>query len=92
MLVMYITWSLLKRPAPPSTAADGTPLPPDERPGALWRAWRFLAYSDVVDVRTVDLRRDEHEEEPEDAADDAAREVKLQGRARWLWRVYYAVV
>ena len=92
MLIMYLTWSSLKRPTLPSTAADGTPLSPDERPGVLRRAWRFVASSDVVDVRTVDLRRDEHEEEPEDAVDDAAREGKLQGRARWLWRLYYAVV
>ena len=53
------------------------------------------------DVRQIDKlenagnkarRRDEHEEEPEDVADDAERETRLKGRWRWLWKLYYAVV
>ena len=43
-------------------------------------------------VKSRTLRRDEHDEEPEDTADDAAREAKLKGRWGWVWKVFYAVV
>ena len=52
----------------------------------------MLTYNDQVDITTVDLQRDEHNEEPEDAADDQDREAKLHGRWRWFWKVYYAIV
>ena len=92
MVVMYLTWMLVKRPTAAQVAADGTPLAPDQRPSIFRRAWSVLTYSDLVDIRTVNLQRDEHEEEPEDVADDAERETRLKGRWRWLWKLYYAVV
>ena len=54
--------------------------------------WELVSYNDSVNVSTVDLMRDEHEESAEDLEDDLEREENLKGRYRWLWRVYYAVV
>ena len=92
MLVMYIAWTLFKRPSPLSTAPDDTPASQNQRSNVLHRVWATLTYTDIVNIHTVDLRRDEHDEEPEDTADDAAREAKLKGRWGWVWKVYYAVV
>lgn len=93
---MYFAWIIIKRPAPlsarPTTPPETTPVEPPQKPGILRRVWRRVAYSDAVDIRTVDLRRDEHEEEPEDVADDLEREVHLKGRWGPLWKVYYAIV
>ncbi len=97
MLVMYIVWMVIRRPGPPSAPIS---LPTDEEPqgepparkGAARRVWEFVSYTDSVDILTVDLKRDEHEEDLEDLEEDQERELKLKGRYRWLWRVYYAVV
>ncbi|EJF57625.1 hypothetical protein DICSQDRAFT_140179 [Dichomitus squalens LYAD-421 SS1] len=96
MLVMYLLWMLIWRPSPSSAPVS---LPTGDqvasgpaRKSLSRRVWDFLTYNDAVDVRTVDLKRDEHEEEAADLADDARRESKLKGRYRWLWKVYYAVV
>ena len=97
MIVMYFAWMLLRRPKPASTSAlspavSDADAQPTERQSIGRRVWRFLTYHDNVDVRTVDLKRDEHEEEEEDRVDDERREAKLKGRWGPLWRVYFAVV
>ncbi|OJT15330.1 hypothetical protein TRAPUB_8126 [Trametes pubescens] len=95
MIFMYFAWIIIKRPAPLSarpTTPQETQVEPSQKPGILRRVWRRVAYSDAVDIRTVDLRRDEHEEEPEDVADDLEREAHLKGRWGPLWKVYYAIV
>ncbi|KAI0329218.1 hypothetical protein GY45DRAFT_1280260 [Cubamyces sp. BRFM 1775] len=99
MIVMYLAWMLLRRPRPASSAPTMTPAAASEadaqraeRQSVSRRIWRVLTYHDNVDVRTVDLRRDEHEEEEEDRADDERREAKMKSRWGWLWKVYYAVV
>ena len=96
MIVMYLLWMLIRQPAPPSAPValptDGQAAPDPSRTSFARRVWGFLTYNDAVDVRTVDLKQDEHEEEPADYADDARRESKLKGRYGWLWKVYYAVV
>lgn len=98
MAVMYIAWSLIKRPVPdsndalPDSSEDATEHTPliclTRKEKQPWRAWWR---SDVVNVNTVDLRRDEYVEEVEDLADDEERENRLKGRWKVLWRAYYLV-
>ncbi|PIL34130.1 transporter [Ganoderma sinense ZZ0214-1] len=98
MILMYFVWMIIWPPGPPSPPIS---LPTDEEPvegGAPARksvgrrVWEFVSHNDAVDILTVDLKRDEHEENVEDLEDDLEREGNLKGRYRWLWRVYYAVV
>ncbi|KAI9066586.1 hypothetical protein FKP32DRAFT_1704719 [Trametes sanguinea] len=99
MIVMYLAWMIITRPtpasgAPPSIASPShevTEVPTPTRSLAR-RIWRRLTYIDNVDIRTVDLRRDEHEEEPEDLLEDQKREAQMKGRWGFFWRVFYAVV
>ena len=91
MLVMYTTWMFVKRPySQQGVSSNDTTT--ERNASKMRKTWDRIVYSDLVDIGTVDLRKDEHEEEPEDAADDAEREVKLQGRWRWLWKLYYVIV
>ena len=67
MIVMYFLWMIIWRPKPPSSPIS---LPTDEVPEGGFparksvgrRVWEFVSYNDSVDTLTVDLRRDEHEE------------------------------
>ncbi|KAI0633293.1 amino acid permease-domain-containing protein [Trametes polyzona] len=98
MIIMYFAWMIIMRPASSPVLPASPPPLNDEvvetprRPGIVRRTWKRVTYHDSVDVRTVDLRRDEHEEEPEDLIDDQKREAKLKGRWRYFWKVYYAIV
>ncbi|KAE9408625.1 hypothetical protein BT96DRAFT_1013261 [Gymnopus androsaceus JB14] len=59
------------------------------------RAGRTTRYFDVVDVHTVDLYRDEHEEEEGDRMDDEEREKRMKSTnsvQRTLWKLFYLVV
>ncbi|KAJ3922860.1 amino acid permease/ SLC12A domain-containing protein [Lentinula edodes] len=100
MLIMYLAWMLIQRPGRPSRINEPTPLFEGngrrssskgrrrERGGRWW-------YNDIVDVNTVDLYRDEHEEEEEDRIDDVERERRLKGSnlvQRTLWRLFYLIV
>ena len=98
MVLMYLVWMVIRRPGPPSPPIS---LPTDEEPqegvppvqkSVARRVGEFVSYNDAVDILTVDLKRDEHEENVNDLEDDLEREENLKGRYRWLWRVYYAVV
>lgn len=82
MIVMYLAWMLIKRPNPNALNSNSTSTP-------TRRKWWT---SDLVDVNTVDLVRDEYEEQPVDEAEDKRVEQRLSGKARWGWRVYYWVV
>ncbi|RPD78334.1 hypothetical protein L226DRAFT_502776 [Lentinus tigrinus ALCF2SS1-7] len=94
LIVMYIAYMLIRRPrassAPIALPTETEPVP--QHHSIPRRVWNVLTYNDQVDIKTVDLKRDEHEEEPGDVADDEEREMKLHGRWRWFWRIYYAVV
>ncbi|KAI0695946.1 amino acid permease-domain-containing protein [Cerioporus squamosus] len=94
LIVMYVGYMLVRRPRPLSTQTalptDTEPVP--QHPSIPRRVWNVLTYNDQVDIKIVDLRRDEHHEEAEDLADDEQREAKLHGRWRWFWKVYYAIV
>lgn len=97
MLVMSFGWLLVKwpsrrRPAtdeapaqPPLPATASTPLISARR-----FRWRWI-YHDIVDTRTVDLHRDEYQEQEEDRIDEE-REARLKGGKKVLWKLYYAVV
>ncbi|CCL99850.1 uncharacterized protein FIBRA_01874 [Fibroporia radiculosa] len=91
MLVMYFGWTLFKSPSALSSSSDAeaSPLITPHAPllGTPIRRRRQLY--DLVDTRTVDLRRDEYEEGEEDVVEDEERERKLGGRAGSLWRLYY---
>lgn len=52
---------------------------------------RSYWYSDLVDVQTVDLYRDEHVESVDDKSDDETRDSRTQSKGikGFLWKVYY---
>lgn len=81
MIVMYVAWMLIKRPDPNHMSSLAST--------SSRRKWYT---SDLVDVNTVDLFRDEYEEALIDEVVNADREKRSQGKARWLWRVYYWLV
>ena len=53
--------------------------------------WKLVRRTRWVDIRTVDLHRDEHVDGAEDTDDDKAREKRLSTSwpKRWLWKAYY---
>jgi amino acid transporter, AAT family len=73
MLAMFIFWMLLKRPG---LHRDGSGAP---------QVW----YSDLVDVKNVDLSRDEYSEGEHDRTDDEQRINRVKGNKWYLWRLYY---
>lgn len=107
---MYIIWSLTRGvrtpariPGPPASPSEPrNPRSPSQTPLFNGRAssrdrpskTKLLRYLDVVDVYTVDLYRDEHEEEEEDRAEDGERERRTKGTnvvQRTLWKLFYLV-
>jgi hypothetical protein len=91
MLVMYVSWMLLKRPRPSSAPpTSSTPLLHSPSPTVQVDGWW---YSDLVDVETVDLVTDEYEEQEVDGNnDEEVRERRTHGKAGYLWRVVYWLV
>jgi len=80
MIVMYILWMLIKRPG-----LQVSPSSSQEK-----RRW----HSDLVNVNTVDLSRDEYQDEEEDKIDDETRHNRItKGNpgTRALWRLFYVV-
>lgn len=87
MLAMYIAWLVVKRSSRlPTSSSESGPLLHTTAPQMTSQ------YHDFVDTRTVDLRRDEYEEDEVDKVDDEEREGRVRGRYRLLWRLYYWVV
>jgi amino acid transporter, AAT family len=82
MIVMYTAWMLIRRPDPNIPASSSSIL---ASPGWRKEWWK----SDLVDVNTVDLARDEYEEEHIDSVADDERDRRNKGKARWIWRMYY---
>jgi AAT family amino acid transporter len=67
-------------------------IPPLLRRGAGARSRPWWT-GDLVDTRTVDLRRDELQDEDDDLAGvEDSRAKRIGGRTGWLWRVWYALV
>ncbi|KAH9940503.1 amino acid permease/ SLC12A domain-containing protein [Epithele typhae] len=88
MVVMYFAWVVVKRQSSISLPVSL----PDEEDTPATGAEHGWNIGDLVDIQAVDLTLDEYEEDPEDVADDEAQRQKLEGRWRWFWRLYYAVV
>jgi len=83
MIVMFAVWLVVARrryPGRPVTLSNNT----------LIR--RVQWYFDVVDIDTVDLYKDEYQEEEEDNIEDAKRANRLHGKTRILWKLYYWIV
>jgi hypothetical protein len=59
--------------------SHGQTLP--ETPDHAW-------YSDMVDVNTVDLSKDEYVEGDADRADDEQRNKRIKGKTGHIWRLY----
>ncbi|KAI0322347.1 amino acid permease/ SLC12A domain-containing protein [Amylostereum chailletii] len=76
MLVMFIAWSLVHR----------SPAVHDE---VVVSTRRVRQWSDIVDLATVDLRRDEYSDVEDDVVDDQEKERRQKGRMAWAWRIYY---
>ncbi|KAH8107816.1 amino acid permease-domain-containing protein [Cristinia sonorae] len=75
-------------PQPTSTSSTSppsafTPLLVSRARSSRWRV------HDFVDVRTVDLYRDEYADEEVDVVEDKVREERVSGRWRWVWKAYY---
>ncbi|KAL0956241.1 hypothetical protein HGRIS_002395 [Hohenbuehelia grisea] len=92
MIVMYLAWMLLRRPtvnqdlALPSDSASAISSTPAQSISSKRRRWW---YNDLVDPNIVDLKRDEHEEQDEDRADDEERERRVNGKYGLMWKSYY---
>lgn len=97
MTMMFTAWMIAKRPRPtsgnPSTYTRSSleqlaPLIPQ-----LHSRRSRTSFGDFVNVDTVDLKRDEYEEDVEtDRLEDEQRQRRETGRAATLWRLYYWVV
>lgn len=96
MVVMFFTWLFLSRRGSEQSAGSiSEPLLSDPgmdggNPSNLNRD-KTLKYHDLVDTDTVDLRRDEYEEEDDmDSEDEVAS--RLSGKMKLLWTFYYWLV
>ncbi|KAF9467319.1 amino acid permease-domain-containing protein [Collybia nuda] len=92
MLIMFTIWMLVKRPGSQSSDTNQAQFPETSaggvaRPPVIKRMW----YSDLVDIHSVDLYRDEHVEGEDDKADDQTRATRIQagGVKGFIWRLYY---
>ena len=79
MLVMYILFSLFRS----KSSSSQTPIALDTQVGQAKytrssKIWADII--DVVDIDTLDLYEDEHEETSEDREDDTLRKQRLEGR------------
>jgi AAT family amino acid transporter len=87
MIVMYLSWVLVKNivvpiPAPASLDLlnESTPLIPHDA-GAPHHHSRVY---DIVDIQTIDLYSDEYPDDPVDAVEDETKETRFQ----LFWKLY----
>lgn len=98
MVVMFLTWLFLnRRKAEKSTGSASEPLLSDPgmdvdggSPSHLNRDKSFK-YHDLVDIGTVDLIRDEYDEEDDMESEDEVTS-RLNGKMKLLWTFYYWLV
>ncbi|KAJ6602211.1 amino acid permease-domain-containing protein [Mycena sp. CBHHK59/15] len=88
ILVMYIAWALLSRPDAQPLSPEGSPSPSSpllSNAQVSRRRDRRLWFSDLVDLRTIDLNSDQYDEDDTDKVDEQ------QNRTRTgIWqRLYY---
>ena len=95
MVVMFLTWLFLsRREAEKSAGSASEPLLGMDvdggSPSHLNRD-KILKYHDLVDIDTVDLIRDEYEEEDDIESEDEVTS-RLSGKMKLLWTFYYWLV
>ena len=92
---MFFAWLFFsRRESEQSADSTSEPLLSDpgidgDSPSRLNRD-KTLKYHDLVDVDTVDLIRDEYDEEDMESEDEIA--IRLSGKMRLLWTFYYWLV
>lgn len=102
MLVMYLGWLYLRQiprlghghQASSNTSPEAGPSTSVQplvtaQPVLAQKALSGWHFHDIVDIETVDLRRDEYQDNERDVVDDEQSKVRLSGQRRWLWRLYY---
>ncbi|KAF5388823.1 hypothetical protein D9757_005629 [Collybiopsis confluens] len=102
MIIMYLAWMLTRHLKSSkkfsNSASTEAPLSDEHsetsqgRRDRRWRSWWWG--NDIVDIHTVDLYQDEHEEEEVDKADDEERERRSKQANVWkstLWKLYYLI-
>lgn len=101
MIVMFVAWMVIRHPRltfnllPPihTRSSSLEPIVPYTRPIQASRSRLNFQFSDLIDINTVDLKRDEYEEDAEtDRLEDQQRNKRTTGRAAILWKLYYWVV
>ena len=98
MVVMFFTWLFLSRcESKQSAGSVSEPLLSDPgmdvdvgTPSHLNRD-KNIKYHDLVDIVTVDLTRDEYDEEDDMEGEDEVTS-RLSGKMRLLWTFYYWLV
>ncbi|EKM54159.1 uncharacterized protein PHACADRAFT_97068 [Phanerochaete carnosa HHB-10118-sp] len=90
MLVMYLAWLFINRtPVLKGREADASDAPPSPSTSTPAPVPRRVRWFGLIDTANVDLFRDEHKDDVHDQIEDQERDLRLKGRARWLWRLYY---
>lgn len=82
MLVMTVGWAVFRR-----TRGRMDPDMHVERKHSAW--------SGLVNTQNLDLYRDEYDEDVDDERrhnEETAREKRMAGPRRILWKLYYAIV
>ena len=96
MVVMFFTWLFLSR-RESEQSADSTSEPLLSDPGMDGNNPSHLdrdktpKYHDLVNVDTVDLMRDEYDEEDDIEGEDEVTS-RLNGKMKLLWTFYYWLV
>jgi amino acid transporter, AAT family len=99
MVVMFFTWLFLSRRESEQSAGSmseesepllSNPGMDDGSPSHLIRD-KTLKYHDLVDTDTVDLIRDEYDEEDDMDGEDQVTS-RLSGKMKLLWTFYYWLV
>ena len=81
MFVMYVGWLLARRFAVTSRTAVLDPSFSGPK-----------GFTDLVDIHTLDLKKDEHDEQPDDYEDETLRNKRLNsGKQRIFWQLYYSI-
>ena len=96
MVVMFFTWLIFsRRESEQSAGLTSEPLLSDpgmdgDRPSHVDRD-KTLKYHDLVNIDTVDLIRDEYDEEDDMEGEDEITS-RLNGKMKLLWTLYYWLV
>lgn len=91
MAVMYLIWIFFhpseKQAREPTEHTQTTS---DVHSRKLDNIMRLATkFNDVVDIKTVDLYKDEHMDDDWDREDDLERGLNLQSRWKLAWRFWY---